>query len=163
MDSAVIIQDIGSNLNSQQQKSGSCLHLTIPAILTEFGGHESYYRNLVKRFLAYALESSHTKKPIRIAVHEMKPKEDLEQFFSIYPSRWLRMSIESQANTDFAVMAQKILKDLGYGRLEWTEIEGAKSQLGDFRFGTENSPVLILFIQNHGAQRNCDFLIPVMN
>jgi hypothetical protein len=163
MDTAVMIQGIVSNLNSQHQKSDSSLHLTIPAVLNEFGWHEGYFKNLVKRFLAYALESNHTKGPIRIAVHEMKSKEDLEKFFSIYPSHWFRMSVECQVNTDFALMAQKILKDLGYGRSEWVEIEGSKSQLSDFHRGAENSPALILFIQNHGAQRNCDFLIPVMN
>jgi hypothetical protein len=163
MDSAVIIRDVVTKLNNRQNESQSYLHLSIPPILSEFRWRDSHFRNLIKKFFASALKNSHPKRPIRIAVNELKGKADLEQFFSISPSRWFRMSMECCANADFAAIAQNILKDLGYRCSEWVGIENSESQLGDFRYGTEDHPAIILFIQNRGTRRNCDFLIPVMD
>jgi hypothetical protein len=160
MESAVIIRSVISELNSQQHKSGASLHLSIPSDYSEFRWHDRNLKNEIGRFLAYVLESSQSKRAIRIAVHEMKSETDLERLFSISPCCRFRLSIESQANTDFEAMTKKILKDLGYRCSEWVGMEESQSQPGDFRLGTKDSPALILFIQNHGTRRNCDFLIP---
>jgi hypothetical protein len=160
MESAVIIRSVISELNSQQCKSGSSLHLSIPSGFSESRWHDRNLKNEIGRFLAYALESSQSKRAIRIAVHEMKSEADLMQLLSISPCCRFRLSVESQANTDFAAMAKKILKDLGYRCSEWAGMEESESQPGDFRLGTKDSPALILFVRTHGTRRNCDFLIP---
>jgi hypothetical protein len=163
MDSAVIIRDVVTKLNDRQNESQSYIHLSIPPILSEFRWRDSHFKDLIKRFFTAALKSSQPKRAIRIAVREMKGKTDLEEFFSISPSRWFRMSMECCANADFTAIAQKILKDLGYRCSEWVGIENSESQLGDFHYGDEDRPAIILFIQNRGTRRNCDFLIPVMD
>jgi hypothetical protein len=80
MDAAVIISDVVSKLNGQSHKSKSCLHLSISPALTEFQWHAGNFKNLIERFFAYALKNSQPKRPIRVAVHEMKNKEDWSNF-----------------------------------------------------------------------------------
>jgi len=100
---------------------------------------------------------------VRVAVHEMKRKTDLEEFISVHPEYWLHLSIESQAATGYEGGAKKILHDLGYECSEWIGMEESESQLGVFRFGTQDLPSLILFFHNRQALRNCNFLIPVVD
>jgi hypothetical protein len=163
MNPTIIIKGIILKLNSKRNRAKASIQLSIPPALYEFQWDDCNFRNLIEKFLNHLLTVSHPAGCVRIAVHEMKRKADLEEFFSIYPEYWLNLSFESQAKTRFESGAKAILEDLGYRCSEWVRVEDSESQLGAFCFGTEDKPALILFVQNHRARRNCDFLIPVTN
>jgi hypothetical protein len=161
MNPAVIIKDTILKLSRKHTKLKSALRLSISPALSEFRWNDKNFEKLIERFVDYVLTISHPARGVEIAVHEMKKKVDLEKFFSIFPEYWFHLSVEIQSKTGFETAAKKILEDLGFQCSEWVGVEESESQLGAFRFGTQASPALILFVQNHGARRNCDFLIPV--
>jgi hypothetical protein len=161
MNPAAIVKGIILKMNSSSPRSS--VHLSIPPDLSEFHWDDGHFKDLIEKFVNHVLEISHPDCPVRVAVHEMKRKKDLEEFFSIHPEYWLHLSVESQAETGFESGAKRILEGLGYECSEWIGVEDTESQLGAYHFGTEDKPALIIFVQNHGARRNCDFLIPVVN
>jgi hypothetical protein len=163
MNPAQIIRGIILKLNERNSRIQPSLHLSVPAELPEFQWDGCNFQNLIERFIDHVLEISHPESSVRIAVHELKRKKDLEEFFSIHPEYWLHLSVESQAKTGFESGAKKVLEGLGYRCSEWVGMENSESQLGAFCFGTLDKPALVLFFQNRGARRNCDFLIPVAN
>jgi hypothetical protein len=163
MDPSVIIKDIIVKLSRKHTKLKSLLHLSLPPALSEFQWDGKNYEKLIEKFIDYVVTISHPARGVQIAVHVMKKKADLENFFSISPAYWLYFGFESHATTGFENGAKKILEDLGFNCSEWVGVEASESQLAAFRFGEQNKPALILFVQNHGARRNCDFLIPVVD
>jgi hypothetical protein len=161
MNPAIIIKDIIHKLSHKQAKLKSTLYLSIPPVLSEFQWEDNKFEILMEGFIDYVLAISHPSRGVQIAVHEMKKKEDLEKFFSISPAYWLHLSFKSQAITSLESGAKKILEDLGFHCSEWVGVEESESQLGAFHFGAQDIPALILFVRNHGALSNCDFLIPL--
>jgi hypothetical protein len=163
MNPAVTIKDIIIRLSRKRAKLKSLLHLSVSPALSEFRWDGKNYEKLVEKFSDYVLKSSHPAQGVQIAVHVMKKKVDLENFFSISPTYWLHFGFESHAAIGFEDGAKKILKDLGFSCSEWVGVEASESQLAAFRFGEQDNPALILYLQNHGARRNCSFLIPVVD
>ncbi len=161
MNPEIIIRTAVLKLNSRPSRSKSSLQVSISPALSEFQWNDRNFENLIEKFLEHVLEISSPARPVRVAVHEMKRKTDLEEFISVHPEYWFRLSVGSQAETGYESGAKKILHELGYQCAEWIGMEESESQLGVFHFGMQNMPAVILFIQNHRAQRNCDFLIPV--
>jgi hypothetical protein len=159
MNPATIVKGIILKLNDRDPRSS--IYLSIPTDLSEFRWDDHNFENMIEKFLDHVLRNSHPDSYVRVAVHKMKQKTDLEEFFSIRPEYWLRLRVESQAKTGFESGAQKILEGLGYKCSEWIGVEDSESQLGAFHFGTEDRTALILFAQNQGSRRICDFLIPV--
>jgi hypothetical protein len=156
-----IVKEIILKLNDKWGRSS--VYLSIPPDLSEFQWDDSNFEDLIKQFLDHMLDISYSDCPVRMAVHEMKQKTDLERFFSISPEYWLNLSVECQANTGAESGAKKILEGLGYQCSEWIGVEDSESQLGAFHLEAIEKPALILFVQNRGAKRKCDFLIPVAN
>jgi hypothetical protein len=163
MNPAVTIKDIIIRLSRKRAKLKALLHLSVPPALSEFRWDGKNYEKLIEKFSDYVLQISHPARGVQIAVHVIKKKVDLEAFFSISPTYWLYFSFESHATSGFESGAKKILEDLGFHCSEWVGVEASESQLGAFRFGEHDNPALILLVQNHGARRNCDFLIPVVD
>jgi hypothetical protein len=163
MNPETIIRSAIFRLDSRPSRSKSSLQVSIPLVLSEFQWNDRNFESLIEKFLEHVLEISIPAGVVRVAVHEMKRKTDLEEFTSVHPEYWLHLSVESQAETGYEGGAKQILQDLGYQCAEWIGLEESESKLGVFRFGTQDMPALILFIQNRRALRNCDFLIPVVD
>jgi hypothetical protein len=163
MNPAIIIKGIILKLNSKRSRAKASIQLSIPTVLSDFQWDDCHFRNLIEKFLNHVLAVSHPSARVRIAVHEMKRKADLEEFFSIHPDYWLNLSFESQAKTGFGSGAKTILEALGYRCSEWIGVEDSESQLCAFCFAPQDKHALVLFFQNRGAHRKCDFLIPVAN
>jgi hypothetical protein len=157
-----IATEVIPRISEKHSEGGSSVYLSIPSILSEFNWHGGNLEILMEKFLDHVLEICHPARSVRVAVHEKRRMSDVEQFFSISPLYWLQVSVEGQSTSGFEDGAKRILEDLGYRCPEWVGMEGSESQLGAFYFGDQEMPALILFIQNHGARRNCDFLIPVI-
>jgi len=138
------------------------VHLTMPAVLRQFRWRGGSLKALAQKTLEYVLCASHPSQNVRIAVHEKKKMSDLEEFFAISPPSWVQLSVECQSESDLKQGVQQALESLGYGCPEWIGVDGSASQLGAFHFEKQESPALILYLQNHGARRTCDFLIPVV-
>lgn len=137
------------------------VHLTIPPELSEFSWDSRNFELLIERFLGHVLKISHPGVPVRMTVHEMMRKEDLEEFFSLYPDYWLHVKIHSQSETGLGSGAKEALESLGYRCAEWIGVEDSESQMGVFHAGAREKPALIVFVRNRGARRDCDLLIPV--
>ena len=161
MNPETIIRSAALKLNNRPSRSTPSLQVSIPPALSEFQWNDRNFENLIERFLEHVLEISSPAGPVRVAVHEMKRKTDLEEFISVHPEYWLHLGVESQAETGYEGGAKKILHDLGYQCSEWIGMEESELQLGVFRFGAQDVPALVLFVHNRRALRNCDFLIPV--
>jgi hypothetical protein len=161
MKPAKIIKSIILKLNKIKSRSKSALYLSISSDLSDLQWDDGNFKNLIETFLKYLLKISHPSRHVLIAVHEIKQKRDLEDFFSVHPKCWLNLRFECQAENGFESGAKTILGNLGFRCSEWIGVEDSSSQLGAFQFGTQDKPALILFVQNRGARRNCDFLIPV--
>ena len=162
MNPEVIATEIIPRLSKNGSKGGPSIYLSAPSFLSQFQYLGGNLESLIENFLDYVLKISHTSRCVRVGIHEKKKMCDLEKFFSIYPDYWLDLNIESQAKSGFEEGAKRILKHFGYRCPEWVGVEGTEAQLGAFHFGAQEMPALILFIQNHGARRSCDFLIPVL-
>jgi hypothetical protein len=162
MDPEIIATEIIPRLSDKRSGAKPSVYLTISSILSKFRWHDNNLESLIEKFLAHVLEISHPSRSVRIAVHEKKRMSDLERFLSIYPPYWFYLSVEIQSTSGIEDDVKKILEGFGYHCPEWVGIEGSESQLGAFYFGTQRTTPLVLFIQNHGARRNCDFLIPVI-
>ncbi|HTY60884.1 MAG TPA: hypothetical protein VMG30_01375 [Acidobacteriota bacterium] len=115
---------------------------------------------LIAKLLDHISTICHPARSIRVAVREKKRMCDLEQFFSVFPDRWVDLSFECQSLSGLEMGVQGVLESLGYSCREWVGVEGSESQLGAFHLGAHETPALILYMQNHGARRNCDILIP---
>jgi hypothetical protein len=147
---------------SSRDRGCSPVYLSIPSILSEFRWRGGSLEALTKKLLEHVLSLSQPARGVRVAVHERKRMSDLEEFFAISPLYWFQLSVECQAHSDLSAGAQRVLESLGYSCLEWIGVEGSESQLGAFSLGTPETPSLILYLQNHGARRICDILIPVI-
>jgi len=161
MNPAVIIKEVVVKTSRKRSRFKRSLQLTIPTILSDFQWPEANFEKLIERFIGYVSDISHPGRRVQIAVSEMKKKTDLEEFFSISPAYWLHLSVRGQSETGFECGAKKILEDLGYRCSEWIGVEDSDSQLGAFHLQTQDRPALVLFVQNRGARRNCDLLIPI--
>jgi hypothetical protein len=163
MNPETIIRSAIFRLTSRLSSSKASLQVSIPPVLSEFQWNDRNFENLVEKFLEHVLEISSPAGPVRVTVHEMKRKTDLEEFIAVHPQYWFHLSVESQAETGYEGGAKQILHDLGYQFSEWIGVKESESQLAVFRFGTQDIPALILFIQNRRALRTCDFMIPVVD
>ncbi len=138
------------------------IYVTMAPALAEIPSWEGSFERLIEQFLGHLLDISHPFGSIRIGVHKKKKASDLEQFLKISPGHWIHMNIKSQSVSGFDDGIKEILRKLGYHCHEWIGMEGSESQLGAFHFEGREAPSLVLFIQNHGSHRSCDFLIPVV-
>jgi hypothetical protein len=161
MDPNVISREIIPKLNTRHSASGPSVYLSIASSISEFPWQSGNLETLIEKLLDHVLKISDPGRRVRIAVHEKKRMVDLERFFSIFPRYWFHLSVESQAASGFEDGAKRIFKNFGYCCSEWVGVEGSESQLGAFHHEAQGTPALILFVQNHGARRNCDLLIPV--
>ena len=161
MDPERIATDIIPGIRNKGGDESPPVYLSIPSVLSKFHWASGSLELLIEKLIAHALEINHPARGIRIAVREKGRMSDLEQFFSIFPLYWFQTSIEIQAASGFDIGARRILEDCGYRCPEWIEVESSESHLGAFYFGIQETPPLILFIQNHGARLTCDILIPV--
>jgi hypothetical protein len=162
MDSEKIAMEIIPRLHEKRGRDCPPIHLSISPTLPDIPSDGSSVEMLIERFLNHVVEISHPSRSIRVAVHEKKKASDLEQFYGISPLQWLHLRVKSQSTSGFEKGLKEIMGNLGYHCPEWIGVEGSESQLGAFHYGAKTSPSLILFVQNHGSQRSCDFLIPVV-
>jgi hypothetical protein len=161
MDPNVISREIIPKLNTRHSANGPSVYFTISSSISKFHWQSGNLETLIEKLLDHVLKISDPGRRVRIAVHEKKRMVDLERFFSIFPRYWFHLCVESQASAGFEDEAKKIFKSFGYHCLEWIGVEGSTSQLGAFYYESEETPALVLFIQNRGARCNCDLLIPV--
>jgi hypothetical protein len=155
-------QEIIPESATKRGHGGSAVCLSMPAALSEFCWRGVSLKALTRKLLKHVLSISHPARSVRVGVHEKKKFSDLEQFFAISPIYWFQLSIEFQSASGLEAGVQRVLESLGYHCPEWMGVEGSQSQLGAFHFGTQEAPALILCVQNRGARRNCDLLIPVI-
>lgn len=157
-----IATDIILKISGKSAEAGSPVYLSVPSVLSELSWSESGFESLMEKFLGHVLKICHPGRSIRVSIREKKRMSDLEKFFSLYPNYWLHLSIEGQSTKGFENGARQVLENLGYRCPEWVGLEGSEAQLGAFHSGTQVTPALILYVQNHGSRRTCDFLIPVL-
>jgi hypothetical protein len=162
MDPEKIAKEIIPKLRERHGRDCPPIHLSLSPTLPDIPSEGENVEVLIERFLDHVVEISHPARRILVAVHSKKRASDLEQFYSISPFDWFHLSIVSQAISGFERGVKEILANLGYHCPEWVGVEGSESQLGAFHFGDQTSPSMVLFIQNHGSRRSCDFLIPVV-
>jgi hypothetical protein len=162
MDPEIIATEIVPRLREKRGRDCPPIHVSISPFLPDIPSDGGSIESLIVRFLSYVAEISHPSRSVRVAVHVKKRASDLEQFYGISPLKWFHLSVKSQSTSGFEQGVKEILEDLGYRCPEWIGVEGSESQLGAFHFGAKTSPSLILFVQNQGSQRSCDFLIPVV-
>ena len=162
MDPEKIATEVIPRICEKHGEEHASIHLSIPSFLSDIPSPGGTLETLLERFLGHVLAVSHPSRCIRIAVREKKKAKDLESFFSISPRYWFRLSVECQSTSGLENGAKTILGDLGYHCPEWVGVEGSESQLGAFHYEAQRIPSIILFIQNRGARRGCDFLIPIM-
>jgi hypothetical protein len=148
-------------LNNGRSKLRPHIQLSMPATISIIPSDGNKLETLIERFLTHALAISHPSRHVRVGVYQKRKMADLEKFFCISPLCWVHFRVESHAATGLENGAKKILKGLGYFCSEWVGVEDSEAQLGAFRFGTQESVTLILFIRNRRARRICDILIPV--
>ena len=134
----------------------------MPSALSEFCWRGGSLKDLTKKLLGHVVSISHPARSVQVEIREKKKLSDMERFFAISPFYWFQLSIECQSASGPETGMQRVLESLGYRCPEWIGVEGSESQLGAFYLGTQKAPVLILYIQNRGARRNCDLLIPVI-
>ena len=154
-------KEIIPELCGRGRRRGSAVYLSMPPSLSEFCWRDGSLEALTRKLLEHVLSISHPARSVRVGVHEKKKFSDLEQFFAILPIYWFQLSIECQSASGLEAGAQRVLESLGYRCPEWMGVEGSESQLGAFHLGTKETPALILYVQNRGARRNCELLIPV--
>ncbi len=142
-------------------RSGSAVYLSMPPDISKFRQLRGNLESFLKEFLDHVVSISHPYHVVRVSVREKKKMADMEEFYAIAPSRWFQLNVECQSESDLEAGALKALKILGCRSPEWAIVEGSESRLGAFYLATQESPDLILHIQNRGARRSCDFLIPV--
>jgi hypothetical protein len=145
-------------------KSGSgssAVYLSMPSALSEFCWRGGSLKDLTKKLLGHVVSISHPARSVHVEIREKKKLSDLERFFAISQLYWLQLSIECQSASGLETGVQRVLEGHGYHCPEWMGVEGSESQLGVFHLGTKETPALILYVQNRGARRNCELLIPV--
>jgi hypothetical protein len=162
MSPSIIIRNTILNLSRRRAKHKSALHLSVPPALSEFRWDSQNFEKLIEKFTNYLLAIGPAQ-DVQIAVHEMKKKADLEEFFAISPEYWLYLGFRCRAKIGLENGATAILEGLGFHCSEWVGVEESDSHVGIFRSEARDSPGLILFVQNHGTRRSCDFLIPVID
>jgi hypothetical protein len=155
-------KEIISELCGIGRRRGSIIHVSMPFSLSEFRWRGGSLESLIRKLLEHVLSISHPARSVRVGVHEKKKFSDLEQFFAIFPIFWFQLSIECRSASGLEVGVKRVLEGLGYHCPEWMGVEGSESQLGAFHLGTKETPVLILYVRNRGARRNCDLLIPAI-
>jgi hypothetical protein len=156
-----IIRKVIPKLGKKRKPGSPSIHVTIPSALDDVPFQGCNIEFLIERFLEHVVETSHPSKPIKVSVGEKKELADLEQFFCVSPLYWFHLGVDVYARAGLDSGAKRIFESLGGRCPEWVGVEGSESRLGAFYFGTHNTPALILFIQDRGARRKCDLLIPV--
>ena len=154
-------QEIIPESAAKRGRDSSAVYLSMPSALSEFCWRGGSLKDLTKKLLGYVVSISHPARSVHVEIREKKKLSDLERFFAISPLYWLQLSIECQSASGPEAGMQRVLESLGYRCPEWMGVEGSESQLGAFYLGTKETPALILYVQNRGARRNCDLLIPV--
>jgi hypothetical protein len=86
---------------------------------------------------------------------------DMEEFFAISPVHWLQLSAKGFIENGFENSVRGVLIALGYRCSEWIGVEDSEARLGAFHYGDSEDLALILYVQDQGFRRQCDFLIPV--
>ncbi len=154
-------QEIIPESAGKRGRGSPAVYLSMPSALSEFCWRGGNLKALTKKLLGHVVSISHPARSVHVEIREKKKLSDLERFFAISPLYWLQLSIECQSTSGPEAGMQRVLESLGYRCPEWMGVEGAESQLGAFYLGTQQIPALILYVQNRGARRNCDLLIPV--
>jgi hypothetical protein len=156
----ILYKEIVPELSCKSGRGSPPVYLAMPYALSQFSWQGGSLKALTKELVDHVRSISHPARSIRVSVHQKRKMRDLEQFFFIFPSSWLQLSIECQSLSGLETGAQRVLERLGCHCPEWVGVEGSESQLGAFYLGTQKTPALILYVQNRGARRNCDILIP---
>ena len=160
--SEIISREAFPRFTGKRSGGRSAVCLSMPLAPYEFRWRGGSLITLTRKLLDHVVSISHPARSVRVGVHERKKFSDLEQFFAISPIYWFQLSIECQSASGLEAGAQRVLESLGYHCREWVGVEGSEAQLGAFHLGTKETPALILYVQNRGARRNCDLLIPVI-
>jgi hypothetical protein len=155
-------QEIVPDSAGERGRGNPAVFISMPSALSEFCWRGGSLKALTKKLLGHVVSISHAARSVHVEIREKKKLSDLEEFFAISPLYWLQLSIECQSASGLEAGAQRVLEGFGYRCPEWMGVEGSASQLGAFHVGTNETPALILYIQNRGARRNCDLLIPVI-
>jgi hypothetical protein len=155
------LRKIVLRLNKKHKNVGPLIHLSISPLLSEFSWHGDKLEALVEPILLRALAFSRQARPIRVAVRIKKRMADLERFFSIFPVHWLHLSAKGVFENGFENSVREVLISIGYQCSEWIGVEDSEARLGAFYYGASKDLALILYVQDQGSRRQCDFLIPV--
>jgi hypothetical protein len=161
MNPATAVDKIVTDLNRKRALPNPAIRLSLPQAHSHVIPPDRNLAGMIRKFLNHALEISQSTDSIKVAVREKQRMTDLEKFLFISPQYWLHLIISSNSAKGFEDGAKDILKDLGYQCSEWIGMEGSESQLGIYFCGTRKAIALVVFIENRGARRSCDFLIPV--
>lgn len=161
MDAETIAANIIPRL--REKRGGNCppIHVTIDPAFAKIPRMEINFEVLLEKFLADLLDRSGPIGRIRIGIHEKRSAPDLEKFLKFSPLHWSHLNIKCQSVSGIEDSIQRLLQELGCQCREWVGVKGSESQLGAFYFQGRETPALVIFIQNHGSRRSCDFLIPV--
>jgi hypothetical protein len=155
------LKRIVHRLNKKYKKLGPSIHLSLSPSIAGFSRHEGKLEALAEQFLIRTLEFSSHARCIRVAVRLKRRMEDLEKFFSIFPVQWFHLSAKGDLETGFEGSVREVLKDLGFRCSEWIGVEDSEARLGAFHYGASKDLALIVYVQDQGFSRQCDFLIPV--
>jgi hypothetical protein len=155
------LKKIVHRFNKKNKNLGPSIHLSISPSLSGFSRHEGKLEALAAQFLISTLAFGSQARCIRVAVRIKRRMTDLEKFFSISPAHWFHLSAKGDLETGFEGSVREVLKDLGFRCSEWIGVEDSEARLGAFHDGTSKDPSLIVYVQDQGSRRQCDFLIPV--
>jgi hypothetical protein len=148
-------------LNKKYKNPRPLIHLQISPLLSGFSWHEEKLETLAEQFLSHMLAFSNQARSIRIAVRLKRRMADLEEFFAISPVHWIYLSAKGAFENGFETSVREALNILGYRCSEWIGVEDSEARLGAFHYGASKDLALILYVQDQGSRRQCDFLIPV--
>ena len=137
------------------------IYVSMPSDLRDLRWRGVSLETLTRKLLGEVLSFGHPARSVRLAVREKRKLSDLDDFFAMSPLSWLQLSAECQSESGLKEGAQRVLEALGCRCPEWVTVEGSGSQLGAFYLETQETPAIILHIQDRGARRTCDLLIPV--
>ena len=148
-------------LNKKNKNLGPLVHLSISPLLSEFSCHGDKLEALAEQFLMRLLAFSSQARSVRVAVRIKRRMVDLEEFFSVSPANWLHLSAKGVFENGFENSVREGLIALGYRCSEWIGVEDSEARLGAFHYSASEDLALILYAQDQGSRRQCDFLIPV--
>lgn len=155
------LKKIVYRLNKNNKNPGPSIHLSISPLPPGFSRQGNKLETLAEQFLMRTLAFSDPTRCIRVAVRLKRRMADLEEFFSISPARWLQLSAKGALESGIEDSIREVLSDLGFRCSEWIGVEDSEARLGAFHYGASKDPALIVYVQDQGSRRQCDFLIPV--